>query len=162
MKSIILLIVAVAAASIMFLQCTNQVDLDTRRQELIDYNERMRTAHLEGDYETILDAMAYPYTKVRNGEVARPTEQENTERYTQYMTTMNVTVWDDLEDPNITLSDDGSLATVIYRKRLVMEEINPVDAAAPFEGVFAWQSTYRYTDDGWKMIADVTTSLPRD
>jgi hypothetical protein len=161
MKIAFLLAVVVVAA-VIFYQCSDPIDLDTRRSELLEFNERMRTAHLEGDAETILAGLAYPYVKVRNGEVTHPTREENAERYQNYMSTMNVTVWDDLQDPIFTISADGSLATGVYNKQLVMASVDAPEGTEPYEGIFAWQSTYRYTDDGWKMIGDVTTSVPAE
>lgn len=141
--------------------CTKKVDLEAHRQELLRLNEQMRTAHLTGDAGAIIAIQAYPYTKVNAGRVSHPTEEENIERFQNYMSSMKLTAWDDLSDPIITLSDDATLATVIYRKHLSMKPAGQPDAE-PMEGIFAWQSTYKRTPEGWKQISDILTVLPED
>ena len=154
--------VTVLAGLVLVVGCCNQVDLEAHRRTLFDLNEQMRTAHLDGDIETVISVQAYPYTKVNSGRVTHPTADEDAERFTNYLSGMNITAWDDLIEPIITISDDATLATVIYRKRLVMTPVGQGDAAQPFEGIFAWQSTYRRGPEGWKQISDVLTSLPAE
>jgi hypothetical protein len=147
--------------SLAFIGCSPEIDLEAHRQALLKLNEKMRTAHLEGDAETIIAIHAYPYVKVNRGRVSHPSPEDQAERFRTYLATMNVTVWDDLVDPILTISDDASLATVIYRKRLVMRPMGQPDAE-PMEGVYAWQSTYRRTSEGWRQISDVLSSLPSE
>ena len=145
--------------SLALFSCSPAIDLQAHRQALLELNEKMRTAHLEGDAETIIAIHAYPYAKVNRGRVSHPSPEDQAERFRNYLATMNVTVWDDLVDPIVVISDDASLATVIYRKRLVMRPVGQPDAE-PMEGIYAWQSTYRRTSEGWKQISDVLSSLP--
>jgi hypothetical protein len=142
--------------------CGPNIDLASCRQELLEHSQRMRTAHLDGDVETILTSLAYPYTKIRNGEVWQPTESEDRQNFQNYLGSMDILRWDDLTDPIIVLSNDGSLATMTVRKHLVMVSRTSVDAEAAIEGIFAWQSTYRRTPEGWKQISDALTSLPQE
>jgi hypothetical protein len=141
--------------------CASKIDTEARRQELLSLNDKMRTAHLDGDYETIIASHDDPYVAVKNGQVSRPSPEEHVARFKSYMTTMDVTAWDDLIDPIITFSDDASLATVIYRKHLSMVSMSQPDAE-PYEGIFVWQSTYRRTPSGWKQISDILTTLPEE
>jgi hypothetical protein len=41
-----------------------------------------------------------------------------------------------------------------------MRPVDAPDSVESYIGVYAWQSTYRRTPEGWKMVADITTSLP--
>jgi hypothetical protein len=139
--------------------CSQKLDLEVYQQELLDLNEKMRSAHLEGDIETVTSINAYPYVKVNRGSVTHPTQGEQSERFREYLTSMKITAWDDLIEPIVIISDDASLATVIYRKLLVMVPVGQ-PASEPYEGIFAWQSTYRRTSEGWRQISDVLTTLP--
>ena len=153
------IILTLLLAGVIVSCCQQKVDLEAARQELLQLNETMRTAHLSGDAETIVSISAYPYTKVNSGQISHPTKEENDQRFENYMTTMKLTAWDDLAEPIITISDDATMATVIYRKLLVMSPIDQPDAE-PMEGIYAWQSTYRRTPEGWKQVSDILTSLP--
>ncbi|UCE24305.1 MAG: hypothetical protein JSU74_13605 [Candidatus Zixiibacteriota bacterium] len=148
-------------AAAIFQGCCEKVDLEAHRQELLRLNETMRAAHLEGDAETIVAISTYPYTKVNSGKISHPTKEENDQRFQNYMTTMKLSAWDDLQEPIITMSDDATLATVIYRKHLAMTPVDEPDTE-PMEGIYAWQSTYKRTPEGWKQVSDVLTSLPED
>jgi len=142
-----------------YLSCTDAINLETRRRELLDLNDKMRTAHLEGDAATIIAVHNYPYTAVKNGRVTHPTAEDHAAQFTGYMDSMKLLAWDDLSDPIIHISDDASLAVVTYRKHLKMvPKAQP--EGEPYEGIFVWQSTYRRTPDGWKQISDITTTLP--
>ncbi len=152
-------LMAVLLAAAIFQGCCEKVDLEAHRQELLRLNETMQKAHLNGDAETIIAISAYPYTKVARGKISHPTEEENEQRFQNYMTTMKLSAWDDLQEPIVTISDDATLATVIYRKHLAMTPVDEPDAE-PVEGIYAWQSTYKRTPEGWKQISDVLTSLP--
>lgn len=156
------LLSVVAAACLIALiiaGCSRKADIEVYRQELLDLNNKMRTAHLEGDIETAIGVSAYPYVKVSRGSITHPTKEEQSERFRAYLTSMRITSWDDLIEPIIIISDDASLATVFYKKLLVMVPAEQPDSE-PYEGIFAWQSTYRRTPEGWRQICDVLTTLP--
>ncbi|UCE25377.1 MAG: hypothetical protein JSU74_04855 [Candidatus Zixiibacteriota bacterium] len=158
---LLVFVLTLCLAGVVIHGCCEKVDLEAHRQELLRLNEMMRTAHLEGDAETIVSVSQYPYTKVNSGLVTHPTKEENDQRFRNYMSTMKLTAWDDLAEPIITISDDATLATVIYRKHLVMTPVDDPEAE-PMEGIYAWQSTYRRTPEGWKQVSDVLTSLPAE
>ncbi len=153
------IVVVICMAVMIVAGCSQKVDIEAHRQELLDLNDKMRTAHLEGDFETISGISAYPYVKVGRGLITYPTREEQSKRFREYLTSMKITSWDDLIEPIIVISDDASLATVTYRKLLVMVPAGQPDAE-PYEGIYAWQSTYRRTSEGWKQISDVLTTLP--
>jgi len=139
--------------------CADIVNVEAARQELFDLNDKMRTAHLEGDAATIIAVHDYPYTAVKNGRVTHPTAEDHAAQFTGYMDSMRLLAWDDLSDPIIHISDDASLAVVTYRKHLKMVPKAQPEAEA-FEGIFVWQSSYRRTPAGWKQVSDITTTLP--
>ena len=141
--------------------CADRVDNEFHRQELLNLNKKMRIAHLEGDAETIISSHAYPYVAVKNGQVSRPSPEDHAARFNSYMASMDVTAWDDLIEPIVVISDDASLATVIYRKHLSMVPTSQPDSE-PYEGIYVWQSTYRRTAEGWKQISDILTALPEN
>ncbi|MFH1699185.1 MAG: hypothetical protein ABIE07_01245 [Candidatus Zixiibacteriota bacterium] len=141
--------------------CCSKIDVETHRQELLSLNQEMRTAHIEGNAGIIISGQGYPYTQVNSGQVTHPTHEDDSERFQNYIGSMNITAWDDLIDPIVTISDDASLATVIYKKHLVMTRIAQPEAE-PYEGIYAWQSTYRRTKEGWKQISDIVTTLPEE
>jgi len=128
----------------------------------LQLNDEQRAAHLAGDIQTILDVMADEYVQVRNGQVYRFTPQENVARFENYLTNMKILAWDDLVEPIIMIADDATLATMIVSKRLAMVPAVEVESAEPVEYICAWQATYRRTPDGWVMIADATTELPKE
>ena len=141
--------------------CSQKVDIEVHKKELLELNDRMRSAHLEGDVEAVININAYPYIKVSRGAVTHPTPDEQNERFHNYLTSMKITAWDDLIEPIIVMADDASLATVTYRKLLVMVSAEAPNSE-PYEGIYAWQSTYRRTPEGWKQVSDVLTTLPEE
>jgi hypothetical protein len=157
MKTLSLTLCCAAAAAI--LSCTDAPNLETAHRELLDLNDQMRTAHLEGDAATIIAVHDYPYTTVKNGRVTHPTPDDHAAQFKGYMDSMKLLAWDDLSEPIIHVSDDASLAVVTYRKHLKMvPKAQP--ESEPSEGIFVWQSTYKQTPNGWKQISDIVTTLP--
>ncbi|UCD65093.1 MAG: hypothetical protein JSW34_06595 [Candidatus Zixiibacteriota bacterium] len=141
--------------------CCEKVDQQAHRQQLLRLNEEMRAAHLSGDAQTIIANHAYPYTKVNGGRITHPSEEDIIIRFENYMSSMKLTAWDDLAEPIVMISEDATLATVFYRKHLAMVPADQPDAE-PMEGIYAWQSTYKMTPDGWKQVSDILTSLPEE
>lgn len=140
--------------------CRDRIDTEACKQGLLELNAKNREAHLAGDVQTILAGMAPEYFQVRRGRVYELSAQDNKMRFESYLGSMKILAWDDIAEPIVFVSDDGTLATMLVTKRLAMVPINAPDTTAPMEGVYAWQATYRRVDDIWIMIADATTELP--
>ncbi len=139
--------------------CQSTVDLELERQLLLESNEIQRTAHMENDASMLVSQIADEMTSVQFGDITLSSVSNVEQRFTNYFKTVKYSKWDDLEDPHITISPDGQLATMLVKKII---ETAPVigDSTGSFSSTqFAWGSLYKKVGGQWKIYANISTRV---
>jgi len=125
--------------------------------ELLKLQREQRRAHLAGDAAAMVDMFANDFVSVSDGIVSRPSRDESLARFTRYFGLVTFLAWEDIAEPVIEVSADGSLATVLVTKRVHLTYPDAAGAAAE-ETFFAWAETWRRTDDTrWELAMVVST-----
>lgn len=132
-------------------------DPEADRADLLRLQDAQRRAHLEGDADLLVSMFAEDFTEIARGEVTRPTREESRARFQAYFDRANLLAWEDVTPPVITISDDGSMAHVIVRKRV---RWTTDGAAEEAEAEYAWLETYRKRDGRWRLTAIASTQRP--
>lgn len=120
-----------------------------------------RAAHLAADAGLLASTVADTLTVIDAGEITRQTRAEVEAFFRTYFEGASYAEWNDVHDPVIRISADGSMAWVARRVR--------VDRTGPRFGGFterdrfesAWTATYRRSGDTWRMTS-VTSTFPAD
>jgi len=125
--------------------------------ELLDFQKRQREAHLNGDAELMVSMFADDFISIKDGEVTRPSREMSLERLARYFALVRFRAWDDLADPVIEVSGDGTLATVLVQKRVHITYPNP--DGEQVEGItnFAWVESWRRREERWELAMVVST-----
>lgn len=132
-------------------------DPEADRADLLRLQDAQRRAHLEGDADLLVSMFAEDFTEIARGEVTRPTREESRARFQAYFDRANLLAWDDVSPPVISISDDGSMAHVIVRKRV---RWTTEDAAEEAEAEFAWLETYGKRNGRWRLTSIASTQRP--
>lgn len=135
----------------------SQKNTTADEQAIRDILKRDQQAHLEKNAELLLSNISLDFIEVNRGVVKRPTYEESTVRFTNYFNSVNFLTWEDIENPIIRFSDDGSLAYVIVQKRVITTPIdNPTLSADTSD--FAWVSIMRKSEGRWKVECIASTN----
>ena len=127
------------------------------RDEVAARHALEREAHMNRNVDLLLSLFAEDFVMVDGGEVRRPTLEEQRGRFTAYFGAVRFHKWDDLVAPVIHVSADGSLASVIVRKEVVLVLADAAADAKPERAVFAWIETWAKRRGRWQLIAMAST-----
>ena len=130
----------------------------TPRDEVAARHALEREAHMDRNVELLVSLFGDDFVMVDGGEVKRPTLEEQRRRFTAYFGAVRFQKWDDLVAPVIHVSTDGTLASVIVRKEVVLVLADAPADAKPERAVFAWIETWAKRRGRWQLIAMASTS----
>jgi len=126
------------------------------KQEVAARHALERKAHMNRDVDLLLSLSDEDVVTIDGGQVTKPTRAESRARFQKYFHAVRFRKWDDMAPPEIRVSRDGSLATVIAKKEVV---IVPADAPdGPEERtVFAWMETWERRGCRYVLVAICST-----
>lgn len=142
--------------------CCRGNDPEQSRQEILALHESFIEAHLEKDAAFLAAPTADDYLSVARGEVTPMIASEVEARLAPYLAETEFTHYEDVADPIIGVSDDGSMAWSIVQVRVAGTRTGKDDVAHSYDTQWAWLTLYRRNGDRWERIADVSTNRPFD
>lgn len=131
------------------------LSIDDDRAALMRHHEAQKNAHLTYDAELLADLQTDPVIYVSNGDVADRTREQTLEQFRRYFGSVEFEKWEDMQEPIVRISEDGSLAAMIVRKHVVLHEKG--DTNGKDEAVFAWISLFEKANGEWKIFAIAST-----
>ena len=134
----------------------------TPRDDVAARHALEREAHLDRNVDLLLSLFADDFVIVDGGDVQRPTREEQRVRYAAYFGGARFRKWDDLVPPVIRVSADGTLATVIIQKEVVLVPADAAELAKEQRAVFAWMETWERRKGRWMLVALCSTRAPED
>ena len=139
---------------------TSKFDEEKARQEILELHNAQRAYHFEKDSTAFVNQLSHDFISVNRGEITTPSKNETKSRYYGYFNAVDFNKWDDLSEPIIRFSCDGTLAYTIVDK---IVEVTYKDSDATVSSThFAWMAVYRKTLDGWKIESVASTNVPAD
>ena len=127
------------------------------RDEVAQRHGLEREAHMDRNVDLLLSLFADDFVMIDGGEVKRPTRKENRARFEAYFKSVRFRKWDDLGAPAIRMSRDGTLATVIVRKEVVLTLDGAPEDDPGERAVFAWMETWERRDGRFMLVAVCST-----
>lgn len=153
-KSIILL------TTVFVLACSNEVDLKTARKEITDLLQQERKAHFDRNVELFMSEFADSMISVNKGIVSISTPEQHRQRIGKYFGSVEFIKWDDLAEPLIRFSEDGSLAYAVIQKQVILSYPDTLGKKFIDTTDYAWVSIYRKQKGEWKVECNVSTNSP--
>lgn len=137
-------------------------DEAAERQKILALHHAQRGYHFNDNAEEFAQQMSEDFISVNRGMVSQPTRSENIERFGAYFKSVTFSKWDDVAEPIIRFSEDGSLAYTIVQKEVVltypMEQGDTIESKTEF----AWLAVYRKKNREWKIESVASTNKPEE
>ena len=138
------------------------VSLEKERDKILELHKAQRGFHFNKDSIAFANQLSKNFISVNRGVIHSPSKTETLSRYHGYFSAVEFVKWDDVSNPVIRFSDDGSLAYTIVDKVVVIrykdEEGNPMEGKTHF----AWTTIYKKYGDHWKIDVVTSTNKPEE
>ena len=125
---------------------------------LTQLQKQEQDAHLQEQPALLVNMLNDTLVQIKNGEVSHYTKDDMTERFIKYFESVEFFKWEDTQPPIFTLSDDGSMANVLIRKRVITNDVT-VDPPARDTTDFAWTELWRKKGERWKLYQVTSTEV---
>jgi hypothetical protein len=156
-RPVVLIVLVFALALALPGAATAAPNATAARSEVASRHALEREAHMERNVELLLSLFADDFIMVDGGTLKRPTLEEQRTRFSAYFGAVRFHKWDDLVPPVIHVSADGTLATVVVQKEVVLVLADSAADAKPERAVFAWAETWAKRRGRWMLVAMAST-----
>jgi hypothetical protein len=112
-----------------------------------------RSAHFNRSAAQFVMDFSDSMISVNKGRVAKQSVENYRKKFQSYFDNVEFHAWDDMEQPHISFSDEGSLAYAIVAKNVIVTHFEKSDTTE-----FAWVSIYRKLNGEWKLECNVSTN----
>lgn len=143
-----------------FCSCHTSDGFDKQKetQAITALLQQERKAHFDRNVDLFLSEFADSMLSVNKGKVSVTTPGENRERIGKYFGRVEFVKWDDVAEPVIRFSDDGSLCYAIIQKQVILSSADSLGRKLLDTTDFAWTSIYRKQKGEWKVECNVSTN----
>jgi len=142
---------------VIFFGCQSKPDFEALRAEILDLHKTMIDAHLEKNIGFFTRDISDDYFSVGNGEIRNPDIESVSEQFTDYLNNTTFSRYEDLQEPIIGFSEDGSLAWSIVNLRVEGERKIENDSIYDFGTTWAWITLYKHEGDKWIRMGEVSS-----
>lgn len=147
--------------AILFLSCKNEssFDLNKEKKAILKLHNKQRENHFKKDSIAFANQLSKNFISVNRGKITSPKTEETIKRYHNYFSSVEFVKWDDISQPIIRFSNDGTLAYTIVDKIVETTYIDVNGNKKNRITHFAWTAIYKKYDNEWK--TDCVTSTQR-
>ena len=155
-NKLILLSVIIGA----ILSCNNaeQSSLAEEKVKILALHNAQRDFHFNKDSIAFVDQLSDDFISVNKGVVEKPERSATLSRYHNYFSSVEFVKWDDVTEPIIRFSEDGSMAYTIVDKIVVVTYEDEDGNKQESETHFAWTAIYTQHDGEWKIDCVTSTN----
>lgn len=137
--------------------CRPGVDHEALKKELLSLHQTQINAHLNKDIDFFTRNLAPDYWQVSRGEIIFPQKNEITKRFTDYLNNTRFSTYQDLQDPMVKISEDGSMAWVIVQVKISGEQTQPDGSDRALDFTCALITLYNRVNGQWIRQGEVST-----
>ena len=138
--------------------CNSSSNLSKEKQVIIEMLKTERKAHFDRNADLFISEFADGMVSVNKGTVSTLTKEQHKERIGKYFGNVEFIKWDDVAEPVIKFSDDGSLAYAIVQKEVILSYPDSTGKAFYDTAHYAWTSIYRKQKAEWKVECNTSTN----
>ena len=137
-------------------------DRTKERAAILELHVAQQACHLNKDAKTFSSLFSKTYTQVSGGYSQEFDQEALEKRFGAYFESVNFDKWEDLREPTIVISDDGSLAYTIVEKEVITRSMNEDGDSIRTRTRFSWITTYIKEAGIWKIDAVASTNEPSE
>lgn len=156
------IIIIVLVLSMNVVQGGLTLDLEKEKSELLRLHKSDREAHFATDVEMLQRNSPEEFITVSGGNIYRIKKSEERKQFAEYFRGAKYQEWDDLEEPIIRVSNDGSMAWMITRLRVRRTQKSTAGVEKEEKFTYAGIMTYEKRNGKWIRVANVSTFTPRN
>lgn len=151
----------VISAVLISISCDKpKFDIEQARLEILELHHIQRQYHFEKQSEDFAKLLSENHISVNKGKISQPTFEENKTRFGKYFESVEFEKWDDIDEPIIRFSDDGTLAYTIVTKDVIVNYQTSDSTLVKEQTIFTWVAIYKKYNDQWKVDCVASTNLP--
>jgi hypothetical protein len=138
-------------------------DRSTERAALLQHHATILAAHRAGTVEPWLAIEADTLVVGSGGRVRLQDRDARREGRSGYLAATRFSRYEDLRDPRVEISNDGSLGWLVAE--VAVEGMQVQDGggdSTPVRVAFSWVELYRRTPDGWRLVGNVSNERALD
>ena len=149
--------------AISIVSCSNQrqFDKDKETKAILELHNLQRDYHLTKDSVSFVNQLSKNFISVNKGIISHPEKNETLSRYHRYFSSVEFIKWDDVRDPIIKFSEDGTLAYSIVDKIVKVTYKDDTGKTIEGETHFAWTAIYKKYGNEWKIDCVTSTEKPK-
>ena len=133
------------------------VSIEDARTEILALHNAQRVFHFQKDSVAFVNQLSADFISVNAGVISTPSKEATQSRYHTYFSAVEFVRWDDVSDPIVRFSEDGSLAYTIVDKIVEVQYENENGQSVSSETHFAWTAIYRRHGKSWKVESVTST-----
>ena len=144
--------------TILAFSCNNKTDFVNEENAIRKLLQQERKAHFEKNVDLFVSEFADSMISVNKGKVTKLSVEQNKKRIQPYFSRVEFIKWDDVAEPLIQFSDDGTLVYAIIQKQVILSY--PDSSGNKFIDTtnYAWASIYRKQRGEWKVECNISTN----
>jgi hypothetical protein len=159
-KSLITVVLLVTGSALAHAQTATPVDLEKEKAELLRLHKAAREAHFKTDVGLLQESAPEEFIAVSRGKIHRVRKADERKRFEEYFKGAKYYEWDDIEEPIVSVSKDGSMGWVITRIRVRRTQKDAAGAETEEKFVYAGIMTFEKRAGAWVRVANVSTFEP--
>lgn len=154
--------ICILLLTILLISCTGPSSFDREQEtrEILKLHNLQRDYHFNKDSISFANQLSENLISVNKGIISRPKKSETISRYNGYFSSVEFMQWDDVTEPIIRFSDDGTLAYTIVDKIVKVTYKDEEGETIEGETHFAWTAIYKKYDGQWKVDCITSTNKP--
>ncbi|MEP2024141.1 MAG: nuclear transport factor 2 family protein [Reichenbachiella sp.] len=137
-----------------------EVSLQKEKEKILAMHHAQRDYHFNKDSVAFADQHSMNFISVNRGKITRPKREATIARYNSYFSSVEFVKWDDVSEPIIKFSDDGSLAYTIVDKIVTLTYQDENGETVEGSTHFAWTTIYKKYGTEWKIDCVTSTNIP--
>lgn len=144
--------------------CSNPqpIDLQKEKEKILAMHHAQRDYHFNKDSIAFANQMSDQFISVNRGVISQPKREDNISKYNGYFSMVEFVKWNDVAEPIIRFSDDGSMAYTIVDKIVTLTYQDENDSTIEGSTHFAWTTIYKKYGGEWKIDCVTSTNVPED
>jgi hypothetical protein len=153
-KRIIQVIAVISIISVHF-SCKTNPAPEEMENEILELHKEMIDAHISKNAGYFTQDIADSYMQVSHGEINYSSKPEIRERFDEYLNNTTFTKYEDLREPIIKVSRDGTLAWCIVQMKIEGVQKTNNDSIGKLNFVCAWITLYEKRGKKWIRLGEV-------
>ncbi len=137
---------------------TEKISLSEEKKKILKLHKAQRDYHFNKDSIAFVNQLSDNFISINKGKITTPLKEETQSRYHGYFSSVEFLKWDDVTEPIIKFSDDGTMAYTIVDKIVSVKYLNKNDSLVVGKTHFAWTAIYKKYGDEWKIDAVTSTN----